>query len=115
MRINEFWTSMCPFMSGSTPFVRSNRWFFPFAPVTWSAVMQVREPEGLETLIPSLFCSPRLLVLIPSILLAILVQALSMSARAEVQVTGGPDPMKIEAKEASVEELLIAPSDTVSG
>ncbi len=38
-----------------------------------------------------------------------------MSARAEVQVTGGPDAMKVEAKEASVEELLIALSDTVSG
>jgi hypothetical protein len=43
-----------------------------------------------------------------SILLAILWQALSISARAEVQVTGEPDAIQVEAKEASVEEFLTA-------
>ena len=43
-----------------------------------------------------------------SILLAIFVQALSIGARAEVQVTGEPDAIQVEAKEASVEELLAA-------
>ena len=43
-----------------------------------------------------------------SILLAIFVQALSIGARAEVQVTGEPDAIQVEAKEASVEELLTA-------
>ena len=43
-----------------------------------------------------------------SILLAIFVPALSISARAEVQVTGEPDAIQVEAKEASVEELLTA-------
>jgi hypothetical protein len=43
-----------------------------------------------------------------SVLLATFLQALSMSARAEVQVTGGPDAMNVEARDASVEEVLIA-------
>ena len=45
------------------------------------------------------------------LLLAIFMQALSMSAYAEVQVTGESDAIKIEANEASVEELLIALSE----
>ena len=43
-----------------------------------------------------------------SILLAVFVQVLSISARAEVQVTGAPDAIKVDAKETSVEELLTA-------
>jgi len=43
-----------------------------------------------------------------SILLAILWQALSIGARAEVLVTGEPDAVQVDAKEASVEELLSA-------
>ena len=65
-------------------------------------------PERLETVMPSLFRTPRPRVLMSSILLAILLQALSISARAEVQVTGEPDAIQVEAKEASVEELLTA-------
>ena len=57
---------------------------------------------------PSLFRSPRPQALIPSVLLAIFIQALSMSAYAEFHVTGESDAIKIEANEASVEELLIA-------
>jgi hypothetical protein len=51
-------------------------------------------PERLETVMPSLFRTPRPRVLMFSILLAILWQALSISARAEVQVTGEPDAIK---------------------
>src|SRR5208283_4115548 len=57
---------------------------------------------------PPLFRTPGPGVLMCSVLLATFLQALSMSARAEVQVTGGPDAMNVEAKEASVEEVLIA-------
>jgi len=57
---------------------------------------------------PSLFRTPRPRILMSSMLLAILGQALSISARAEVQVTGEPDAIQVEAKEASVEELLTA-------
>jgi type II secretory pathway component GspD/PulD (secretin) len=60
---------------------------------------------------PSLFRSPRPQALIPSVLLAIFIQALSMSAYAEFHVTGESDAIKIEANEASVEELLIALSE----
>jgi hypothetical protein len=35
-------------------------------------------------------------------------QALSMSARAEIQITGGSDAIKVEANEVSLEDLLIA-------
>jgi hypothetical protein len=62
-------------------------------------------------LMPSLFRSPRPQAIIPSVLLAIFMQALSMSAYAEVQITGKSDAIKIEANEASVEELLIALSE----
>jgi hypothetical protein len=57
---------------------------------------------------PSPFRTPRRLVLICSILLATFVLALSMNARAEIQVTGGSEAITVEAKEASVEEMLIA-------
>ncbi len=43
-----------------------------------------------------------------SVLLAFFLQGSSMSARAEVQVTGGSNGITLEAKEASVEELLAA-------
>ena len=56
----------------------------------------------------SLFRTPKPRVLMASILLAIFVHALSISARAEVQVTGESDAIQVEAKEASVEELLTA-------
>lgn len=59
----------------------------------------------------SLFCSSRLQAFIRSVLLAIFMQALSMSAHAEVHVTGESDAIKIEGNEASVEELLIALSE----
>jgi hypothetical protein len=64
--------------------------------------------ERLETLMPSLFRTPTPRVLMSSILLAILWQALSIGARAEVLVTGEPDAVQVDAKEASVEELLSA-------
>ncbi len=57
---------------------------------------------------PPLFRTPGPGVLMCSVLLATFLQALSMSARAEVQVTGGPDAMNVEARDASVEEVLIA-------
>ena len=57
---------------------------------------------------PSLFRPPTPRVLMSSVLLAIFVQAFSISARAEVQVTGEPDAIQVDAKEASVEELLTA-------
>jgi hypothetical protein len=60
---------------------------------------------------PLLFRTPGPLAFRSSVLLATFVQMLSMSARAEVQVTGGPDAMTVEAKGASVEELLIALSE----
>jgi hypothetical protein len=59
---------------------------------------------------PPLFRTPGPLAFRSSVLLATFVQMLSMSARAEVQVTGGPDAT-VEAKGASVEELLIALSE----
>jgi hypothetical protein len=43
-----------------------------------------------------------------SILLALFMQVLSTSVRAEIQATGGADAITVEAKEASVEEVLIA-------
>lgn len=60
---------------------------------------------------PVPFHSSRPQALIPSVLLAIFMQALSMSAYAEVQVTGESDAIKIEANEVSVEELLISLSE----
>ena len=57
---------------------------------------------------PSLFRTPTPRVFMSSILLAILWQALSIGARAEVLVTGEPDAVQVDAKEASVEELLSA-------
>ncbi len=57
---------------------------------------------------PFLFRMPRPRVFMSSILLAVFVQVLSISARAEVQVTGAPDAIKVDAKETSVEELLTA-------
>ncbi len=57
---------------------------------------------------PPLFRRPRPLILMCSILLATFLQALSMSARADVQVTGESDSITVEAKEASVEEVLTA-------
>ena len=65
-------------------------------------------PERLETVMPFLFRMPRPRVFMSSILLAVFVQVLSISARAEVQVTGAPDAIKVDAKETSVEELLTA-------
>jgi hypothetical protein len=43
-----------------------------------------------------------------SVLLAFFLQGSSKSARAEVQVTGGSNAITLEAKEASVEEVLTA-------
>jgi hypothetical protein len=43
-----------------------------------------------------------------SILLALFVQALSTSVRAEVQITGGLDAIRVEARDVPVEELLTA-------
>ena len=57
---------------------------------------------------PPLFRTPGPLGLMSSILLATFVQVLSTSVRAEIQVTGGSEAITVEAKEASVEELLIA-------
>jgi hypothetical protein len=57
---------------------------------------------------PSLFRAPRPRVLMASVLLTMFMQALSMSARAEIQITGGSDAIKVEAKEVSLEVLLIA-------
>jgi hypothetical protein len=59
-------------------------------------------------MMPSLFRTPRPLDLISPVLLAIVMQELSISARAELQVTGEPDAIQVEATEASVEELLSA-------
>ena len=61
-----------------------------------------------ETLMPSMFRTRRPHVLVTLAFLTIVMQALSMSARAEIQITGESDAIKVEAKEASVEEVLIA-------
>ncbi len=57
---------------------------------------------------PSLLSTPRPRALICSLLLAMSGQALSLGARAEVQITGEGDAVQVDAKEASVEELLSA-------
>jgi hypothetical protein len=57
---------------------------------------------------PFMLRTPRPHVLVTLAFLTIVMQALSTNARAEVQVTGGPDAITVEAKEATVEELLIA-------
>jgi hypothetical protein len=49
---------------------------------------------------------PQVLVALAS--LTVFVHVLSTGARAEVQITGGADAMKVDAKEVSVEDLLIA-------
>ncbi len=61
-----------------------------------------------EILMPSSFRTRRPHVLATLAFLAIFVQALSISTRAEVHVAGGSDAITVEAKEASVEELLTA-------
>ncbi len=61
-----------------------------------------------EILMPSSFPTRRPHVLATLAFLAIFVQALSISTRAEVHVAGGSDAITVEAKEASVEELLTA-------
>ena len=57
---------------------------------------------------PSLLSTPRPRALICSLLLGMSGQALSLGARAEVQITGEGDAVQVDAKEASVEELLSA-------
>lgn len=52
------------------------------------------------------FCPSRSQALVALILLAIFMQALAMSAQAEVRITGESDAVKIDATEASAEELL---------
>ncbi len=61
-----------------------------------------------ETLMPSSFRTRRPHVLATLAFHTIFVQALSTGARAEIQITGESDAIKVEAKEASVEELLTA-------
>jgi hypothetical protein len=61
-----------------------------------------------ETLVPSSFLTRRPHVLATLAFLTIFMQALSTGARAEIQITGESDAIKVEAKEASVEEVLIA-------
>jgi hypothetical protein len=55
----------------------------------------------------SLSRTPRFHILMTLASLTIVMQALSTSARAEIQITGEPDAIKVEAKEASVEDVLI--------
>ncbi len=57
---------------------------------------------------PPLFRTPGPRVLMCLVLLATFEQVLSTSALAEIQVTGGSDAITLEAKEASVEEVLTA-------
>ena len=64
--------------------------------------------ERLETRMPNVFRTPRPRVFIAAVMLASLAQALSAGARAEVLITGDSDAIKVEAKGASVEELLAA-------
>lgn len=65
-----------------------------------------------EVLTSAWFIHPRPQVLILPVLFAILIQALPVKAYAEVSLTGEPNAVKIEAREASVEELLAALSKT---
>lgn len=60
----------------------------------------------------SRFYTPRSQALILLALFIILIQALLARAYAEVLVTGEPNAIAIEAREASVEELLSALSET---
>jgi hypothetical protein len=56
----------------------------------------------------SLLRVPRLKALVAAPLSAIFLQALSMSARADVKVSGDADALRIEASDASLEEVLAA-------
>ena len=59
-------------------------------------------------LMSSLLRVARLKALVAALLSAIFLQAFSMSARADVKVSGDADALKIEASEASLEEVLAA-------
>ena len=65
-----------------------------------------------EVLTSAWFIHPRPQVLILPVLFLTLIQAISVKAYADVSVTGEPNAVKIEAREASVEELFAALSKT---